>query len=92
MNSGSLSASVRRRGVPDAHFQCHEQDHSAHQGKAEAATSRRVRHRIHGPTDFKVKQDGAIADKAAYMVIGMDLDGNKDILGMWMDENESSKF
>ncbi len=41
---------------------------------------------------FKVKQDGAIANKAAYMVIGIDLDGNKDVLGMWIGEKESSKF
>jgi putative transposase len=38
---------------------------------------------------FKVKQDGAIVNKAAYMVIGVDLDGNKDVLG---GENESAKF
>ncbi|TBL67091.1 IS256 family transposase [Paenibacillus thalictri] len=41
---------------------------------------------------FKVKQDGHIVNKAAYMVIGIDLDGNKDVLGMWIGENESSKF
>ncbi|GFN34157.1 hypothetical protein PCURB6_44170 [Paenibacillus curdlanolyticus] len=41
---------------------------------------------------FKVKQEGATVNKAAYMVIGIDLDGNKDVLGMWMGENESSKF
>ncbi|MEX3615464.1 IS256 family transposase [Paenibacillus glucanolyticus] len=41
---------------------------------------------------FKVKQDGAIVNKAAYMVIGIDWDGNKDVLGMWIGENESSKF
>lgn len=41
---------------------------------------------------FKVKQDGAIVNKAAYMVIGIDLDGSKDVLGMWIGENESSKF
>ncbi|MFR9711097.1 IS256 family transposase [Paenibacillus sp. MB22_1] len=41
---------------------------------------------------FKVKQDGTIVNKAAYMVIGIDLDGNKDVLGMWIGENESSKF
>ncbi|MGG3508532.1 IS256 family transposase [Paenibacillus lautus] len=41
---------------------------------------------------FKVKQDGAIVNKATYMVIGIDLDGNKDVLGMWIGENESSKF
>lgn len=41
---------------------------------------------------FKVKQDGAIVNKAAYMVIGIDLDGSKDVLGMWIGENESAKF
>ncbi|QHW35474.1 IS256 family transposase (plasmid) [Paenibacillus rhizovicinus] len=41
---------------------------------------------------FKVKQDGAIVNKAAYMVIGIDLDGNKDVLGMWIGEHESAKF
>ncbi len=41
---------------------------------------------------FKVKQDGAIVNKAAYIVIGIDLEGCKDVLGMWIGENESSKF
>jgi len=41
---------------------------------------------------FKVKQDGAIVNKAAYMVIGIDLDGHKDVLGIWVGENESAKF
>lgn len=41
---------------------------------------------------FKVKQDGQIVNKAAYMVIGIDLDGTKDVLGIWIGENESAKF
>lgn len=41
---------------------------------------------------FKVKQDGHIINKAAYMSIGIDLDGKKDVLGMWVGENESAKF
>lgn len=41
---------------------------------------------------FKVKQDGQIVNKAAYMAIGVDLDGRKDVLGIWIGENESSKF
>lgn len=32
--------------------------------------------------DFKVKQDGQIMNKAAYIVIGVDLDGDKDVLGI----------
>lgn len=41
---------------------------------------------------FKVKQDGQIINKAAYMSIGIDLDGQKDVLGIWIGENESAKF
>ncbi|MCP1312696.1 IS256 family transposase [Paenibacillus tyrfis] len=41
---------------------------------------------------FKVKLEGHIVNKAAYMVIGIDLDGNKDVLGIWIGENESAKF
>lgn len=41
---------------------------------------------------YKVKQDGMIVNKAAYMVIGIDMDGQKDVLGMWIGENETSKF
>ena len=41
---------------------------------------------------LKVREDGLIQNKAAYMAIGVDLDGNKDVLGMWIGENERSKF
>lgn len=39
---------------------------------------------------FKVKQDGQIVNKAAYMTIGIDLDRQKDVLGIWIGENESA--
>lgn len=41
---------------------------------------------------YKVKQEGHIVNKAVYMVIGIDFDGNKDVLGMWIGEHETSKF
>ena len=41
---------------------------------------------------YKVKQEGHIVNKAVYMVIGIDLDGNKDVLGMYIGEHETSKF
>lgn len=41
---------------------------------------------------YKVKQDGQVVNKAAYMVVGIDLDGKKDVLGIWIGENESAKF
>lgn len=41
---------------------------------------------------YKVRQEGAIVNKASYMVIGIDLDGRKDVLGIWIGEHETSKF
>uniref|UniRef100_UPI0018C63BB8 IS256 family transposase n=1 Tax=Pectinatus frisingensis TaxID=865 RepID=UPI0018C63BB8 len=41
---------------------------------------------------YKVRQEGAIVNKVSYMVIGIDLDGRKDVLGMWIGEHETSKF
>lgn len=41
---------------------------------------------------YKIRDDGHILNHAAYVVLGIDLDGSKDILGIWIGENESSKF
>ena len=41
---------------------------------------------------YKVREDGQIKNKAAYVVLGVNLDGYKDILGIWIGENESSRF
>ena len=41
---------------------------------------------------YKVRQEGAIVNKAAYMVIGIGMDGQKDVLGIWIGEHETSKF
>lgn len=41
---------------------------------------------------YKVKEDHRYITKAAYVVLGITLDGRKDILGVWIGENESSKF
>jgi putative transposase len=41
---------------------------------------------------YKVRSEGAITSRAAYMAIGIDLDGQKDVLGMWIGESESAKF
>jgi putative transposase len=41
---------------------------------------------------YKVRQDGQITNKAAYVVIGIDLEGRKDVLGIWIGESESAKF
>ena len=41
---------------------------------------------------YKIRDNGHIMNKAAYVVMGVDVDGNKDILGIWIGEHESSKF
>lgn len=41
---------------------------------------------------YKVKENHQYITKAAYVVLGITLDGNKDIFGIWIGENESSKF
>lgn len=41
---------------------------------------------------YHVRSEGQIAKKAVYIAIGLDLDGRKDVLGMWVGENESAKF
>lgn len=41
---------------------------------------------------FKVREDGRIVTKAAYVALGIDAEGCKDILGIWVGENEGAKF
>ena len=41
---------------------------------------------------YKVKENHQYVTKAAYVVLGINMDGCKDILGIWIGEHESSKF
>lgn len=41
---------------------------------------------------FKVRKDNKVVNKAAYSVLGITMDGYKEILGIWIGENESSRF
>lgn len=41
---------------------------------------------------YKIKEDGRILNRAAYVVLGVTLDGMKDILSITIGANESSKF
>ena len=41
---------------------------------------------------YKVREDKQIIVKAAYVVIGVNMDGEKEVLGIWIGANESSKF
>ena len=41
---------------------------------------------------YHVRSEGQIVKKAVYIAIGIDLDGRKDVLGMWVGGNESAKY
>lgn len=41
---------------------------------------------------YKVRSDGKIINKAAYIIIGVTIEGIKDVLGIWVGENESAKY
>lgn len=40
----------------------------------------------------KVRQEGTIINKSVFLALGVDLDGHKELLGMWLAENEGAKF
>ena len=41
---------------------------------------------------FNVKTDNMVTKKAAYVVLGVNENGYKEIFGIWIGENETAKF
>lgn len=41
---------------------------------------------------YKVREEGVVVKKAVYIAIGTDLEGKKDVLGLWIGATESSKY
>jgi len=41
---------------------------------------------------FKSRKDNQIINKCVYTVLGVDMEGHKDILGCWLSENEGASF
>ncbi|WP_368726615.1 IS256 family transposase [Pectobacterium aquaticum] len=40
----------------------------------------------------KVRQDGSVINKAVFLALGINTEGQKELLGMWLVENEGAKF
>lgn len=40
----------------------------------------------------KIRQDKRVINKAIYLALGINLEGHKELLGMWLSENEGAKF
>ena len=41
---------------------------------------------------FKVRDGGVVRNKAIYLAIGVNMDGMKEVLGMWIAQSEGAKF
>ena len=41
---------------------------------------------------YYVRKDGVVVNKAVYIAIGLDMTGQKDVLGLYIGESETSKF
>lgn len=40
----------------------------------------------------KSREDGPVKNKAVYLALGINLEGEKELLGLWMNETEGAKF
>lgn len=40
----------------------------------------------------KIRQDKQVINKAVYLALGVNVEGHKELLGMWISENEGAKF
>lgn len=41
---------------------------------------------------FKVRQNGKVINKTVYLAVGLNSEGHKEMLGMWLGESESASF
>lgn len=40
----------------------------------------------------KIRQDKRVINKSFYLALGVNMEGHKDLLGIWLSENEGAKF
>jgi len=40
----------------------------------------------------KIRQDKRVINKAFYLALGVNMEGHKELLGLWLSENEGAKF
>lgn len=43
-------------------------------------------------TILKVRSEGRVINKSAYLAIGINVEGLKDVLGIWLEQSEGAKF
>jgi putative transposase len=40
----------------------------------------------------KIRDNLRVVNKSIYLALGVNMDGRKDLLGLWMSDNEGAKF
>ena len=40
----------------------------------------------------KIRDEGVVQNKAVYLALGVRTDGSKEVLGIWIEQNEGAKF
>lgn len=40
----------------------------------------------------KIRTEGSVVNKAVYLALGINMEGDKELLGLWISENEGAKF
>lgn len=40
----------------------------------------------------KIRDEGSVRNKAVYLALGVASDGNREVLGIWIEQNEGAKF
>lgn len=40
----------------------------------------------------KIRDNGSVVNKSIYLALGVNMEGDKDLLGLWISENEGAKF
>ncbi len=41
---------------------------------------------------FKVRENSKVINKTIYLAVGLNREGKKEVIGMWLGKNESSSF
>lgn len=40
----------------------------------------------------KIRDDGGASNKAVYLALGVQADGQRDVLGLWVEQTEGARF
>jgi len=41
---------------------------------------------------LKIRQNQRVINKSMYLALGVNIEGHKELLGMWLNDNEGAKF